>query len=967
MSEAHTVSPLLDSFTLGEPFSNHHGITCCPAIHSVTKEKFILKQISIPESQIQVDAMLLTGACDSKESAGAYYEMSAQELEQEIEAISSLSKGRGFVPFYAHQVTKKENDEVGVDLHILSPFRTTLEAFARQNPMTHLAAVNLGIDLCAALALARQAGYLYLDLKPENIMVTSQRQFQIGDLGLQSMDMMEYATFPDKYRSEFTAPELFDDLSPLNTTADLYSLGMVLHRVFNCGNPAFPGEDGENRRLKGETVPAPVAADEEMAEIIARAVAFKPEDRWLNPEEMGSALVAYMQKNTVNDSVLVPPAPPEPQAEPEVPEEAPQEEPTEEPQIDVIEIEDEPVDEPISEAEEAPAEDTPEEVPAEELFAEASAVEEAQPEETPQEEPILVIPEEVPEVQEEPQVPEVPPMEQEELEDILSRADSFLAVPKAAPAEEPTRLFKVPEETEAAPAETGKTHMRNFYATLVAVVIAAALILGGLVFYSQYYCVPVKSLEVVETGLDTLTVAVSSRSSELRLVCQDTYGNLYNADIVNGKATFTDLNPGTQYTVSAVVDGFHKITGTSKISVSTGTQTEIVDFDSMIGAEDGSVMLLFTVNGAEPAEWTVHYSTEGEDEKTRTFTGHNVSISGLEVGKDYTFRLEASDGIFITGQDSLTITASAVILAQNLHVTEYSENALTVAWNEPETPVESWTVRCYDNEGVDQSVTVTSCTASFQNLNFSVPNTVEITAAGMTQNTWIAMTADPACLSGCTVDLDTPGQMTVEWTYTGTAPQQWVFLYSYGDDAASIEPIVTDTASAVVSPMLPNTSYVFTIQSASGSTVFNNLFSAALPEASAFRGHGVTDMALATYAVPQKPETEDETEEEWTWGLTEVLEQDTKDTFAPDETPVLVLTAEGTLDQAEAEVSTLIVVRNADGVPVDYVVGKLNWNEMWTGNHYLCELTRLPQAAGTYTIEVYLNSLLAASAELHVN
>ena len=69
MADAKTVSPLLDDFSLGSPFSSHNGIICCPAIHAVTKEKFILKQVSVPESQTQVNAMLLTGACADQTAA----------------------------------------------------------------------------------------------------------------------------------------------------------------------------------------------------------------------------------------------------------------------------------------------------------------------------------------------------------------------------------------------------------------------------------------------------------------------------------------------------------------------------------------------------------------------------------------------------------------------------------------------------------------------------------------------------------------------------------------------------------------------------------------------------------------------------------------------------------------------------------------------------------------------------------
>ena len=41
-----------------------------------------------------------------------------------------------------------------------------------KNAFTHLEALNLGLDLCSALAVCRQSGYLYVDLKPSNVYVS---------------------------------------------------------------------------------------------------------------------------------------------------------------------------------------------------------------------------------------------------------------------------------------------------------------------------------------------------------------------------------------------------------------------------------------------------------------------------------------------------------------------------------------------------------------------------------------------------------------------------------------------------------------------------------------------------------------------------------------------------------------------------------------------------------------------------
>ena len=91
LADANNVSPLLDEFSLGSPYSSHNGIICCPAIHAVTKEKFILKQISIPESQTQVNAMLLTGACADKAAAQRYYADITQGLVEEIHLLERLA------------------------------------------------------------------------------------------------------------------------------------------------------------------------------------------------------------------------------------------------------------------------------------------------------------------------------------------------------------------------------------------------------------------------------------------------------------------------------------------------------------------------------------------------------------------------------------------------------------------------------------------------------------------------------------------------------------------------------------------------------------------------------------------------------------------------------------------------------------------------------------------------------------
>lgn len=948
MADANNVSPLLDEFSLGSPYSSHNGIICCPAIHAVTKEKFILKQISIPESQTQVNAMLLTGACADKAAAQRYYADMTQGLVEEIHLLDRLSKTRGFAAFFSHQTTPKEGGETGMDLWVLSPYRTTLTAYAKRNAMTHLNAVNLGIDLCAALTLCRKAGYLYQNLKPENIFVTPQRQFQLGDFGFLPLDHLTYATFPAKYRSPFAAPELFDDFGEMNGTIDLYALGMVLYLVYNGGQGPFAEsqDEAEARRLKGDSLPPPAYADYEMAAIILKATAFHPADRWQSPEAMGHALVSYMQRNRVNDSVIASPIVTAPTLDAEAA---------------ALDAQAEPEAQPDKPAKPEPAPDSP----AQSETPDSQSV--SDPEASPVQEEAKDAPADADETlpQEEDSKPHAA-MEDSELADILSRAETFLA-PAAAedsppapasPAQEDTASAstQMPEAGEAQPEEP--VRHRSFKGLIVflsVLLVLAVLTVGAYYYYIHYYCLPIEQLEVVNGTLNSFQVHLTTDAdpSLLRVSCQDTYGNTYGAPLTDGTATFTGLNPNTQYTLTVTVEGFHKLTGAIRTTYTTGAETKILNFTGVTGPEDGSVILSFTSDGPKPESWTLSYQAEGEASQTRSFSSQNVTVSGLAVGKTYTFQLTAGDGYYLTG-NSLTHTVSPTVVAQNLRVTGHTGSAMTLAWDQPETPVTGWTVRCYNSSGFDQSVTVTSCSATIEGVSTDSAYTVEVTAAGMSQNAWIAITANPISITDCAIQSNDLSQISLAWISGSHAPAGgWILLYTYGAGEETTEALQTTESAAVISTVLPNTTYTFSIQAADGTTVLNGVHTVTTPEAPSFSQYGLdaSQVFMAAFPTPEDPD----------WATRDVEPEQQTTQFAPSSSIAFVLEATQGVGRSDEEVETLILVRDAQGVHVDYYIGSAQWHTMWTNDKYLGQLERTPQIPGDYQLEVYFNRQLVQS------
>lgn len=370
LSEPKLISPLLDGFVMGDPISNHHGVRCCPAMHTETEDKYIVKIISIPASSVQLDALLLTGAFSSKEKAISYFLELAEGVVQEAEVLQRFARLEGFVSYENWQIVPME-DGNGYDVYLLGSYRTSLERQFQRAPLTHLQAVNLGLDLCSALSVCRRGGYLYTDLKPENVYVTSSGVYKIGDLGFLPLSSLKYASLPDKYRSAYTAPEIQDAYSMLNTTVDIYALGLILYQVFNNGELPVPDSEANG------VFPPPAYADYEMAEIILKACALDPANRWQDPIQMGQELASYLQRNSVNNTPIIPPPI---QAEP-VEEDA--EEPAEYTPVeeDVPAAEGTPAEEDVPAAEDTPAE---EDVPAAEDDAPAE-VEDVPLEETPAE------------------------------------------------------------------------------------------------------------------------------------------------------------------------------------------------------------------------------------------------------------------------------------------------------------------------------------------------------------------------------------------------------------------------------------------------------------------------------------------------------------------------------------------------------------------------------------------------------
>lgn len=947
MSEPKLISPLLDGFAMGAPMSSHDGVQCCPAMKENSDNKYIVKIISVPASQKQLDALLFTGAYKDPGEATDYFKELADGIVREAVLLKKLSKLEGFVPYLGWQIVPMEGNDLGYDIYLYSEYRQSLAKYTRQNLMTHLGAVNLGLDLCAALAICRRAGRLYVDLKPTNIFISPDKEYRIGDLGFVEIGNLKYTCLPTKYCSAYSAPELKDPMNALNTTADIYSVGMILYQIYNNGK--LPQSDADHPGV----YPTPENADYEIAEIIMKAIAPQPEDRWQTPIEMGQALVAYLQRNTINDVPISPPTASvggfTPLSGKEAPEPAPADTETRgNEEFDfmsgIVSDETTPGEEDAADAESdtlsedaaavlAQAENLIEHTvpsPLPEQEAEESAKEQAG---EPTDESAEADPEEeTPEPEELPE-DEAPKAEEDEPEDDLDDDEEE----------------DEDEEDDDSPASGGKKH---WVGPLVTVLIIALLLGGGYFFYKNYYLIPIDELKV-ETFQSDATIHVTTEGdlSLLRVVCTDIYGNVQTLSLENGQASFQDLLPDTQYKIELEVEGFHSLTGSTSSSFSTPAVTTVSNFSAVTGETDGSAVLSFDTEGPGTEDWTVTYSAEGEDSKTVSFTGHTVTISDLTVGSSYHFELNPATGIYMTGENTLDFTASAIVLAENLKISDYADNTLTAQWTAPEgTTPEFWIVRCYSADGVSETMEVTDPTATFSGIDTAKSYTVEVAAKGMTQTARAHVSANPARITDFHVDESDPGKLVVTWEYEGSRPEDgWVLLYS-ADNLDKQISLSSDGTRVEIAPRVPGTTYHFELQSASGTSVFNGVHSHTCAQADKFNSYEML-VDYSEYYLCKTPSKEG-------WKYSDVKRQDYTTTFAAGD-PVSMIIKTATHYIPRDNITILYAIRDGEGNLICELSKAeiVNWYQLWQADYpyTTLDIPLLPKESGTYLLCLFFN------------
>lgn len=260
-----------------------------------------IKVISIPLDNSDVDNLVAEGM--TPEGIESYYKSVVNEFTKEIAILASFKGAQNIVGVDDYKVIKRNpyGWYILIRMELLTPLNTYFKHYER-NESTVL---KLGMDICSALEYCNVRSVVHRDIKPDNIFANSFGDFILGDFGVAKSNVAMTNNMSQKGTYNYMAPEVQKG-EKYNGTIDIYSLGLVLYRLLNKNQLPFIDMGKQithndrvkalRRRLSGEDIKPPCDASPEMAEIILKACAYKPQDRYKSATEMKRDLVLLKEK-----------------------------------------------------------------------------------------------------------------------------------------------------------------------------------------------------------------------------------------------------------------------------------------------------------------------------------------------------------------------------------------------------------------------------------------------------------------------------------------------------------------------------------------------------------------------------------------------------------------------------------------------------------------------------------------------
>lgn len=151
---------------------------------------------------------------------------------------------------------------------------------------------EFAVKLCERVKAEVGAGAYRGGVFPDNISIDADGNVAIGPAAREGWTGQEL---------DFLPPELYWNRRP-GAASDVYAIGLVLYYAVSGGKLPFDGEcrDPQLRRMGGDEFAAPKAAGRRLGDIIKKATAFKPAERYQSMDELRVMLESCLKNLYLN-------------------------------------------------------------------------------------------------------------------------------------------------------------------------------------------------------------------------------------------------------------------------------------------------------------------------------------------------------------------------------------------------------------------------------------------------------------------------------------------------------------------------------------------------------------------------------------------------------------------------------------------------------------------------------------------
>lgn len=189
--------------------------------------------------------------------------------------------------------------------------KTLKQVIRSRGPLVNEEAVDIMKQLCSAVSEAHIRGIIHRDIKPQNVILKADGSVKILDFGIATAKGSMQLTQANNVMGSvhYLAPELArgEAASP---QSDIYALGIVLYEML-AGDVPFKADQAVQIALKHMREPMPdvrminSAVPQSVANIITRATAKEPANRYRSAEEMLNDVATCLRPERLNEKKLV--------------------------------------------------------------------------------------------------------------------------------------------------------------------------------------------------------------------------------------------------------------------------------------------------------------------------------------------------------------------------------------------------------------------------------------------------------------------------------------------------------------------------------------------------------------------------------------------------------------------------------------------------------------------------------------